>query len=58
MAGAEIKAGQMWSPLENTNTSTMAGKDLIPWDKLRDKALKLLFILLKQDLELQPHRQP
>lgn len=29
-AGAEMKAGQMGSPLENTNASTMAGKDLIP----------------------------
>lgn len=26
--------------------------------QLRDKALKLLFILLKQDLELQSYRQP
>lgn len=26
--------------------------------QLRDKALKLLFILLKQDLELHSHRQP
>lgn len=50
MAGTEIKASQMWSPLENTNASAMAGKNL--------KALKLVFILLKQDLEFQSYRQP
>lgn len=59
MAGAEIKAGQMWSPLENTNASNYGWQRSYTMRfQLRDKALKLLFILLKQDLELQSYRQP